>query len=218
MKFCAVRGGAARALLALGLAASLQGCILLAGGAALGTAVVATDRRSVGIQYEDAAIERRVNLALDSRFARESVRIDVNSFNQRVLLTGQVPSEGDRAAAESIARQTQGVHLVINELAIGSMAGLSNNTDDYVLAGKVRAELLGAKGIATNTVKVTVSQGVVYLMGRVGSAEAELAKRVASRVNGVRSVVALFELLTDAELQQLLHPQEPPPPAPANGR
>jgi osmotically-inducible protein OsmY len=211
---------AATTLLAAAVAGSvLGGCIALAGGAAIGGAVVATDRRSVGIQIEDQGIERRINRGLETRFARESVHIDVFSFNQRVLLTGQVPQERDRAAAESIAREAQGVHEVINELTIGFMAGLGNNTDDLVLAGKVRAELLGAKGLPAGSIKVTVALGDVYLMGRVGSTEADLAKRVVSHVNGVKRVVALFELLTDAELDKLLHGSSAPVvEAPATGR
>jgi osmotically-inducible protein OsmY len=206
----------AAALLAAGV---LEGCIVLAGGAALGGAVVATDRRSVGIQVEDVAIERRINAELDSRFARSSVRIDVNSFNQRVLLTGQVPQEHDRADAERIAREAQGVHEVINELSIGSLAGLSSSTDDILLAGKVRAEILGDRGIATGAVKVTVSQGNVYLMGRVGSHEAEVSKKIASHVGGVKKVVALFELITDAELDKALHGDPAPVvTVPASGR
>lgn len=204
-------------VLALG-AGALQGCIVLAGGAALGGAVVVTDRRSVGIQIEDTSIEHRINSSLDARFSRESVRIDVNSFNQRVLLTGQVPTDRDRQDAERIARDSQNVHEVINELGIGSLAGLINSTDDLLLAGKVRAEILGTKGIPSSVVKVTVFQGNVYLMGRVGSEEAELAKRVASHVNGVKRVVVLFEMLTDAEVERLRHGETlatPPPSPPA---
>ena len=48
--------------------AMLDGCVVpLVGAAAVGGSVVATDRRPVGIQVEDKAIESRVNAALIRR-------------------------------------------------------------------------------------------------------------------------------------------------------
>jgi len=179
---------------------ALGGCVVALGGAALGGAIIATDRRSTGMQLEDAQIEYRVNQALDGRFSRESVRIDVTSYNQKVLLAGQVPQDKDRADAEALATASQNVRQVINELTIGSLAGLSATTDDNLLAGKVRAALLDVPGLATGVVKVTCTNGVIYLFGRVSDAESDLAKRATSHVNGVKRVVALFDVRPAAEL------------------
>ena len=208
------------ALLALlgALAAATGGCVLLLGGAAVGTAIVGTDRRSVGIQVEDVEIEHRVNSALEEHFARESVRIDVTSYNQRVLLSGQVPSEKDRDYAERLAAVQQNVQLVHNELAIGSLAGLNSASDDLLLAGKVRAALIDVPGLSKGVVKTVCSDSNIYLLGRVSAAEADLAKRAASHINGVKRVVAYFEILTDAELEEYkAKPAETPQahPAPA---
>jgi osmotically-inducible protein OsmY len=189
------------ALLGL-LAAGTGGCVLLFGGAAVGTAIVGTDRRSVGIQLEDVEIEHRVNSALEEHFARQSVRIDVTAYNQKVLLAGQVPTDNDRDYAERLSAVQQNVQQVHNELTIGSLAGLSNKTDDAVLAGKVRAALLDVPGLSTGAVKTTCTDGTIFLLGRVGNAEADLAKRAASRISGVKRVVAFFDLLTDAELEE----------------
>jgi osmotically-inducible protein OsmY len=194
------------------LATATNGCVLFLGGAALGGAIVATDRRSVGIQVEDTEIEHRVNKALDEHFARQSVHIDVTSYNQRVLLAGQVPTDQDRDYAERLTAVQQDVVQVHNELTIGSLAGLSSQTDDTVLAGKVRAALLDVPGLSTGVVKTTCTDGTIFLFGRVGNAEADLAKRATSHVNGVKRVVAFFDLLTEAELEQYkpsAHAQNP---------
>jgi osmotically-inducible protein OsmY len=192
------------------LAAAMNGCILFIPAAAIGGAVVGTDRRSVGIQLEDAEIEHRVNKAFEEHFARQSVRIDVTSYNQKVLLAGQVPSDQDRDYAERLAAVQQNVQSVHNELGIGSLAGLSSQTDDALLAGKVRSALLDVPGLSTGVVKTTCTDGSIYLLGRVSSAEAALAERAASHVNGVKRVVALFDILSDAEMEQYK-----PKPAPA---
>jgi len=192
------------------LGGTLAGCIVVAGGAVLGGAIVATDRRSVGIQLEDAQIEHRINNALDARFSRESVRIDVTAYNQKVLLAGQVPTDKDRADAEALAVASPNVRLVTNELRLGSLAGLNHHFDDELLAGKVRAALLDVPGLATGVIKVSCTNGDIYLMGRVSSTEADLAKRASSHINDVKRVVALFDLLSDAEVQDLSR-RDPPP-------
>jgi osmotically-inducible protein OsmY len=206
--------GLRRTLLLAAAAAALGGCVVAAVGVggALGGAIVATDRRSMGIQLEDAQIEHRVNSALADRFARESVRIDVTSYNQKVLLAGQVPSEKDRADAEALANASLNVHQIVNELTIGSLAGLGNQTDDFLLAGKVRSALLDVPGLGANVVKVTCTDGSIYLFGEVNPAEADLAKRATSHINGVKRVVALFDL------QAAAAPQPVPPEAGAAGK
>lgn len=202
-----------RAVLALAGAATLQGCVVAAvGGAAVGSVVVMADRRSTGMQLLDAQIEHKINVALDDRFSRESVRIDVTSYDQQVLLAGQVPQEKDRADAEAVARAADSVRGVTNDLTIGSMAGLSNGANDALLAGKVKAALLGAKGLAPEIVKTTATMGNVYLFGRVSSQEADIAKSAASQVAGVKRVVALFEILSPEEYAKVPQPQSPPPP------
>ena len=51
-------------------AAALPACApLVVGGAAVGGAM-AVDRRSIGVQIEDEAIEQRINNALAGRFGR----------------------------------------------------------------------------------------------------------------------------------------------------
>jgi len=204
-------------LLVAACAGALGGCVVAVGGAALGGAIVATDRRSVGMQVEDAQIEHRINSALDGRFSRESVHIEVTSYNQKVLLTGQVPHDKDRIDAEAIAATSENVRMVVNELTIGSLSGLNSQTDDSMLAGKVRSALLDVPGLPTGAVKVTCTDGAVYLLGRVGNSEADIAKRTASHVNGVKRVVALFDLLSDAELAQYQREAPAKAPAPAGG-
>lgn len=192
-----------QALVAATCLATLGGCIVAAVGAgALGGAVVMTDRRSSGIQLEDKEIEHRVNSALEDHFARTSVRIDVSAYDQDVLLAGQVPSEQDRLDAAALAARAENVRHVSNELEIGSMAGLSSGTDDALLATKVRTALLEEKGMPPGVIVVHCTLGSIYLMGKVSAHEAEVGKAVASHVEGVKRVVALFEILSPEEHAQ----------------
>lgn len=180
------------------------GCApLVVGGAAVGGAIVATDRRSVGIQVEDEAIERRVNRALAERFPRDRANISVTSYSRRVLLTGEVVNEQGKTDAQAIAEKTENVAAVLNELHVGSLSTLSNRNFDTALSAKVRAALLEAKGVPSATIKVVSERSVVYLMGRVTQAEGEAAAKAASRVSGVRQVVKYFDYLSESEAAAL---------------
>lgn len=204
-------------LLAAGGASVLgTGCApLLVGGAVAGGVIVATDRRSVGIQVEDEAIEGRVSRALGSRFFDGNThRISVNAYNRRVLLTGEVPSEADKAEAGKLAAAMENVRVVSNELVIGTVSTQANRNNDAAITTKVRAALLAEKNVPSGTVSVTTRRSVVYLMGRVSAAEGDLAARAASRVEGVREVVKLFDLLSESELKAM-KPAAAPAAAPA---
>ena len=175
------------------LAAALGGCApLVLGGAAVGGAV-AVDRRSVGVQIEDEAIEGRVNRAIIGKFGRDEVNVNVTAYNRNVLLAGQVVNEAAKAEVEALARVQQNVATVYNELEVGPLASLGTRTSDTGLSARVRTELLRSDGVPAGTIRVTTEKSVVYLMGRVTTAEGDAAARVVSRVPGVARVVKLFE-------------------------
>ncbi|MCU0764848.1 MAG: BON domain-containing protein [Burkholderiaceae bacterium] len=204
------------ALAAGALAAVLftAGCApLLIGGAAAGGAMVAADRRSAGTQLEDQAIELRVSKALSNAFPGDRAHINATSYNLRVLLTGEVRNEQDKAEAQSIAQKSENVRAVVNELYIGSPSTLANRNFDTALTAKVLAALLQAPDVPSGAIKVVSERAVVYLMGRVTPGEGDAAARSASRVAGVQRVVKVFDYLTDKEAAALAgKPAEPAAP------
>ena len=74
--------------------ATLGGCAAVVVGGAVGTALVVTDRRTAGTQLEDQNIELKALTRV-----RESVgergHVNTTSYNRLVLLTGEVPTEGE---------------------------------------------------------------------------------------------------------------------------
>lgn len=189
------------ALLATASAAVLisAGCAPLIVGGAVGGAIVATDRRSVGIQLEDEAIERRINRALAEKYPRDRANISVSSYNRHVLLTGEVVNDASKLEAQAIAEKSENVAAVLNELRVGSLSTLANRNYDTTLTAKVRAALLEAKGVPSGAIRVVSERSVVYLMGRLTTEEADAAARAASRVSGVRQVVKYFDYLSEQE-------------------
>jgi osmotically-inducible protein OsmY len=189
------------AAVAVAAALSSTGCApLLVGGAVAGGAMVATDRRSSGIQLEDQAIELRLIKALGDAFPSDRAHINVTSYNQRVLLTGEVTSEQAKLDAQAIAQKSENVRAVVNELHVGSLSTMSNRNFDTALTSKVLAAMLQASDVPSGAIKVVSERAVVYLMGRVTQGEGDAAARVASRVSGVQRVVKNFDYLSDKEV------------------
>ena len=193
------------ALLACALSATvvLQGCEVLAVGAlAGGSALVAVDRRTSGAQLEDKAIEIKA-----AQRARELLgdrgNVNFTSYNRAVLLTGEVPTEADRAAIERAAQQVENVKGVVNELVVGFPSSLADRAADSLMAGKIRAKFIDADDLSASAFKITVERGVVYLMGLVTDTESRRATQVAASVSGVKKVVRVFEVISAEELVRL---------------
>lgn len=185
-------------------AATIAGCApIVVGGAMVGGAIVASDRRSVGIQLEDEAIERRINRALLERFERGTININVTSYNRKVLLTGEVLTAEAKAEAERIAAGAENVRAVLNELGVGRLSTVGSRAKDTAISGKVRAAFLESKKVEGGAIKVTTERAIVYLMGRVTPAEGDAAAQIASRVTDVLGVVKAFDYITEKELEEL---------------
>lgn len=186
--------------LALAAATALSACApLIVGGAAVGGALVATDRRTSGTQLEDKSIElKAANRIRDA--LRERGHVNVNSYNRMVLLTGEVPSEADRSAAEQAAARVENVRGVVNELAVMGNSSLTSRSSDLLIQGKVKATLVDAKDLQSNAFEIVVERGIVYLLGRVTEREATRATDLARSVGGVLKVVRVFEVISEAEL------------------
>jgi osmotically-inducible protein OsmY len=186
-------------LAALAVSGILGGCVAVAGGAMVGGTMVAVDRRSVGTQLDDQAIELRVSNAVTAAVG-DRAHVNAASYNRVVLLTGEVPTEADRAKVEAAVAKVENVRAVVNELAVMPNSSLGQQTNDTITTGKVKAAFVDNAALQVGAMKVVTERGVVYLMGRVSEAEAAQAASSARSVGGVQKVVKVFEILTPAEL------------------
>jgi hyperosmotically inducible protein len=74
----------------------------------------------IGQKVDDAAIHTKVKAKLGTEHAKNLVRVNVDVKDGVVELKGSVPSEADKAEAERLARATDGVKEVRNELVVAS--------------------------------------------------------------------------------------------------
>jgi osmotically-inducible protein OsmY len=185
---------------ALAASATLSACApLLLGGAAFGTAMMVTDRRTSGAQVDDQAIELK-SIGRINEVVGDRGRASVTSFNRLALITGEVATEADKSSVEQAITRIENVRSVVNELAIAPPSSLGTRSNDTLLTSKVKASLIDAKDLQANAFKVVTERGVVYLMGRVTEREANRATDVARGISGVQKVVRVFEVVSEAEL------------------
>jgi len=188
--------------LAVAALASLQGCIALVGGAAVAGGLSLNDRRTGGTQIEDQAIELKSGGRLREAIGDKG-HVNVTSYNRIALLSGEVPTDADKAAAEKAVQGIEGVNNVVNELEVGPNSTISTRSSDTVITTRVKSALIDAKDVQASAIKVITERGNVYLMGRVTEREATRAAEIARAQPSVLKVVRVFEILTEEQLGNL---------------
>jgi osmotically-inducible protein OsmY len=188
---------------------SLSACApIIVGGAAATTALIATDRRTVGEQVSDKEIDLKVSNEMSLNFG-QTARINGSSYNGVVLLTGDAFSEKIRGEAATIVANIPQVKSVINRLHVGPLASFSQITSDTWLYSKVRTTLLTTKDVPSGAVIITVERGDVYLQGLVTQTEADRISAAVSGVSGVKEVFKLFEIMTPEQADALRSSRQP---------
>ncbi|MFQ3257560.1 MAG: osmotically-inducible protein OsmY [Gammaproteobacteria bacterium] len=185
-----------RSLIVLGTVVLLQGCAaaVVAGTASAVTA--ANDRRTIGSQIDDNNIEIKASIALSEVERLEKfANISAVSVNGIVLLVGQVSNEEMRNEAQRTIEGVSGIRKIHNQIRIGSNIGITTQTHDSWLTSKVKAQLLTAKDISSNNIKVVTENAEVFLMGLVSDSESTQAVNIARNVSGVERVIKVFEYM-----------------------
>ncbi len=206
-------------LLGAALLPMLQGCVtVVAAGAATG-AMAAFDRRSLGTQTDDETIEWKAITRVGDK-AGENSHINYTSYERKVLISGEVPSEEVKAEVGRIVMRIPQVQGTYNELVVGPATSLGTRSNDSYITTRVKSRFVDSGKFNAIHVKVVTEDSVVYLFGLVTQREADSAIQVARNTSDVKKVVTLMEIISDAKAKDLdLHAPEPSPPAkpPANG-
>jgi len=176
------------------LAGSLSGCIGVVLGGAAGGATVVGDPRTTGSQVEDESIELKAgNLLRGDKELSQQIHINVVSYNQVVVVTGEAPTEDMRSRVFEMVKGIEKVRTAHNEVTIAAPSPISARTTDSWLTTSVKAKIVGAKELNAIRIKVVTEAGTVYLLGLVKQEEGDLAAQLASQTAGVQRVVKLFE-------------------------
>ena len=183
--------GPAVLLLVAGL---LQGCFPNAFNGEPAGVLIAQDRRAGDARADDREIEGK---ATDLVYKQTDtfIHVNVTSFNRKVLLSGEVPSEAVKGELEKAVLSVSKVSEVHNELVVSGNSSLLSRSNDSRLASSVKLKFVADSRFDSNLLKVFVESGTVFLMGIAYREEAEAAAEAASDTKGVQKVVKLFEYL-----------------------
>ncbi|MFG6178056.1 BON domain-containing protein [Halomonas sp. THAF12] len=182
--------------LSLTLMLALSGCTTVSSVTHPGTINENYGERTLGTKVEDESIETKVSHNLGTTDARlGDARINVDSFNGVVLLTGQVPSQELKNMAERVAGNVRNVRRVHNELSIAANLPASQRLADTWLNTRVRTALVSNEAIDSSRLRIVTENDSVYLMGIVRRAEADRIVAAARNVGGMQRIVKVFDYL-----------------------
>lgn len=175
--------------------ASLSGCAsFISQGTGSSPVGVDSGARSLGQVFIDSSIERtaKINLyKLDSRF--NQARVNMESFHGNVLLTGQVPDAHLKQLAEDNVRAMTDVKTVHNFITVGGQISYTTIMQDTTVTANTRGLLMRAPVVSESKVHVHTENGILYVMGRLNSAEIEDLKSVLQKVGNVSKIITLVD-------------------------
>jgi hyperosmotically inducible periplasmic protein len=160
--------------------------LLIALAALVLLASMSCERRNVA----DSAITANVKSKLAVDPETSALKIKVDTDGGVVTLAGAVPTQAEKAQAEQIARNTEGVTRVINNITVAPNTtgenGAGVTAEDLMILSKIRNRYV-AEGIVGANVEVT--DGVVTLKGNVENAQSKVrAESIARATSGVKNV------------------------------
>lgn len=158
-------------------------------GGATGGYKVATDERSVGRIWDDSTITTKVKTELVKDPVVKARKIDVDTLDGCVILTGVLETDDEAKRAVEIARRVPGVKNVKNNLQIGSKT-FGQAFNDKLLGSKIKAKLIKEPGIRSLNIDVDVNKGVVILTGIVNNrAQKDRALEIVKSTSEVVKVI-----------------------------
>ena len=160
------------------------------------------NERSFSSRFNDATTTATVKSKLLWNRNTEGLDINVDTRNGIVTLQGNADTSEAKELAERLARNTEGVRQVDNQLEVNAEAGTADKakakTDqagaaisDAWISSKVKSSFLFNSSLDGLDISVDTKGGQVTLGGQVAtSAEKDLATEIAENIRGVQGVNA----------------------------
>ena len=200
----ALKNNALKLFLALFIAVNLSGCFALIAGGVAETALIIGDRRPVSVVTLDRGIQLEADSLISQKF-QDNAHVNVNVYNQKLLLTGEVKSQEMKDQVQNAVSTIKNIRAIANELTVGLPSSTSARLTDSSLFSLVKARLIATNDVPTNSLKITVEAGTVYLMGITTELEAKAAATVASKSSSsIKQVVKLFDIISEEEKKKFV--------------
>ncbi len=143
----------------------LGGCVLAVVGAAGAGGYTMGQERGPGGVVSDTEIKTVLNAKWTKDDSRILTYVDLNIFEGRVLLTGDVPTPDIRDEAVADAQKVNGVKEVINNINVGQRSTFGSNTSDNWILTRLRSALTFDGKVSSLNYSLQVVDGTVYILG-----------------------------------------------------
>ncbi len=158
-----------------------------------GTFGVPATEVSIPKRMIDKGIEKTAKVNIYTKFPqlRNDARIDVDSFNGTVLLTGEVPNKESKQQIQSLLSQMPDVKSLFNELKVSRRHSISYKFQDAYITSQLMSKIIAHPRLRMSRVKVVSETGTVYIMGRLGQQEQQEIIKLANNTSAILEVVFL---------------------------
>ena len=185
------RATALARMIVMALALALGGCAGVVVGAGATTGVGALQERGLEVAARDTRLEAEVIAQWLTHNDKLVIKIGVEVYEGRALLTGAVNGDAMRADAVRLTWKVPGIKDVLNEIQIGTGGGLIDLARDTWITTQLKSKLTFDQGVLAINYAIETVNGVVYLIG-IAQNRAELGRVVgyARDIEYVRSVIS----------------------------
>ncbi len=164
-----------------GLAAGLGGCAVAVGAGAAGGVAALQERGIEGaakdFKVEALIMEQWINFDLDL-----PVKVGVEVYEGRVLLTGAVADPQLRADAVRLAWKVIGVKDVLNEIQVTGDSGIIDFARDSWITAQLKTKLTFDEEVMAINYAIETVNGIIYLIG-IAQNQKELDRVIAQGRN-----------------------------------
>jgi osmotically-inducible protein OsmY len=148
-----------------------------------------------GIDDQLASIRTYGAIYVNHKDDYKDTHVSVATFNNVLLLTGQVEKPDQKMGVNQLAKEKSGASEIYNFTTIEKPTSALVRMSDSWITSKIKAQLRAIDDVDPTQIKVVTENGVVYLMGIVPPTQADIAVEVARTTAGVQKVVKIFSYL-----------------------
>lgn len=108
-------------------------------------------------------------------------------------MTGQVPDAHLKQLAEDNVKSMSDVRAVHNFITVGNQSSYTTIMQDTAVTANTRGLIMKAPVVSDSKVHVHTEDGVLYVMGRLNSAEIDDLNQVLQQVGNITKIVTLID-------------------------
>lgn len=144
----------------------------------------------------DKGIEQtaKINIYNQHPELKKTSRIALDSFDGRVLITGEVDNEIDKKEIQDLVSSLPEVKVLYNQLKVSRKHTLSYSAHDAYITTMFMGKMIADTTLNASHFKIVTESGVVYVLGRATQVEKNALVQLARTTPEVMELVLLVDL------------------------